>query len=641
MSNFSISDAVVSCKLATEDSLSASQLTLSCTLQSFFTEAASCSALFSLAVGQGFAAVVQAQGFRLLSPLFNPKMSRILSTSASWITEGVAFNTASELGRSGEFRIGPLTENIHGIATIAVCKVMGKGILAHNAMVRNLVQNSALMTVDVTFEECGFVEKRNFSLTERFFNCQLTSWRMEISASFLTTACPQISIFKAEQELDYELRKPTLHQRGSEGKKRFFDPLQEILAPALAGNNGIIIRKSNSPQSLDPILSKARILKMSTLGDEQDSVKAGLKPTEPMRDPQERINKKLKDLIQQVGLDPDTPAGQFGLEILSRRMNQGEMVILLEKDFGKHSRIILENALSVDFSSENGKKLALLILASADKPLYNRVSTDLWFKWLNDAAQSTCGLELEKLEEAIELGMRYSSDEYRLEIQKVELALSRIQMLTSLFQEMEIPLTSIPSIAPLFYGTLCADVQKIDAFNRLYIFWRFTSNFEVLPLLKKIGTTYEESSFWMGDLPEHSEDYQRIKELQGEVIYHPPLLDKDPDQRVQGAEILIRLKNQSGFHQTDLPRFIQLARAHADQLAPMTHLEETPTGHQLIISNKKIQFRVRILLEGKIDKIPSPPPNEFLEVDTQKHSRLRQSRIVQNLRRFFRWISFS
>ncbi len=161
------------------------------------------------------------------------------------------------------------------------------------------------------------------------------------------------------------------------------------------------------------------------------------------------------------------------------------------------------------------------------------------------------------------------------------------------------------------------------------------------PFLKKVGTTYEESSFWLGDLPQNSDDYQRIKGIEGEVIYHPPWLDKDPEQRVRGAEILIRLKNQSGFHQTDLPRFIQLAREHADKHVAMTHLEETATGHQLILSDKKIQFKVRILLEGKIEKAPSQPIMELSEAEIKKNSRLRRNGIIQNLRRLFRSIFFS
>lgn len=273
--SFAISDTLVSCRVLEEESLTSSQLSLSCTVQSFFSEATSCSALFSLGVGQGLAALVQSRGYRFFSPLFSQKTAKILSSVASSITEGICFNTASELARSGELQMGSLTENFHGISIILVCKAMGRGVLAHSAVVKNLVQNSALMAVDVTFEECGWIERRNFTLVERYFNCQLTSFRMEVSASFLGTVCPEVGILRAKLELDYELQKPGRKQSSSKNR-HWIDPFLDLFSPELAGNNGEKIRNiflSKSEETL-PIRNAADLI-LKTEGSGSGKEKAG------------------------------------------------------------------------------------------------------------------------------------------------------------------------------------------------------------------------------------------------------------------------------------------------------------------------------------------------------------------------------
>ncbi len=265
--SFAISDTLVSCRVLEEESLTSSQLSLSCTLQSFFSEATSCSVLFSLAVGQGLAAVVQSRGYPFLSPIFSQKTTKILSSVASSITEGICFNTASELARSGELQMGSLTENFHGIATILVCKAMGRGVLAQSAVVKNLVQNSALMAVDVTFEDCGWIERKNFTLVERYFNCQLTSFRMEVSATFLGTVCPQVGIMKAKLELDYELQKSERKKSPSENR-HWIDSFMDLFSPELAGNNGeklqsIHIPRPESNQTI-PVITAADLIMQMT-----------------------------------------------------------------------------------------------------------------------------------------------------------------------------------------------------------------------------------------------------------------------------------------------------------------------------------------------------------------------------------------
>lgn len=236
--SFALSATLVNCQMLEEETLTSSQLSLSCTFQAFFIEATSCSALFSLAIGQGFAGVVQSQGYRILSPIFNPKAARALSTAGSWITEGVCFNTAAELGRSGQLRLGPLTDNVHGAITIAVCKAMGRGFLGHNAVVRNIAQNSALMSVDIVFEKYGGMEKKNFTLIERYFNCHLTSLRMEVSATFLGAVCPEVAMLKARCELDYQIQKPgKISYKQDRWNLKLMGQGQNLFALEFSGNN--------------------------------------------------------------------------------------------------------------------------------------------------------------------------------------------------------------------------------------------------------------------------------------------------------------------------------------------------------------------------------------------------------------------
>lgn len=245
--SLAISCQTILTQIEIEEELTSQQLNLSWTIQSFFYEASSSTALFSVAAGQGFAALVQSKGYRLLSPLFCPKFSKFLSTFAGYITEGICFNSGSELARSGEFKIAELGETAHGISTITLCKMMSRRILGDNILIQNLLQNSALVTLDIGFEEFGLIEKSHFSFIERYTHCQITSFRMEISAKLLAVVCPQVGILKAKQELDYEIQNSKNDKTEPKNKKTkpniFFG---EWFAPAIAGNHGQIVRNSSS-----------------------------------------------------------------------------------------------------------------------------------------------------------------------------------------------------------------------------------------------------------------------------------------------------------------------------------------------------------------------------------------------------------
>ncbi len=636
MSSFSISDAVVSCQLASEESLTSSQLTLSCTLQSFFTEATSCSALFSLAVGQGFAAVVQAQGFRLLSPLFNPKMSRILSTSASWITEGVAFNTASELGRSGEFRIGPLTENIHGIATIAVCKVMGKGILAHNAMVRNLVQNSALMTVDVTFEECGFVEKRNFSLTERFFNCQLTSWRMEISASFLTTACPQISIFKAEQELDYELRKPTLHQRGSEGKKRFFDPLQEMLAPALAGNNGKIIASAefervngfSSKENRAPILMMTSHNENGSFSGSFPSLR-GVNTGETTPLSGETIA-QLHGFIRESGLDPDSQMGQAALGVLSHRISLGEDISQLTTELAKSGKAHLTKILK-DLPEQD---LAFLLISCATEANHEKVSSHQWRKLLMQGEALFANSNEIEFKRSIQLSEDYTTPEYKPEIEKAKAALIRVNILRSIFSKISLTNELFDGTVALFYRTLSGDIRTIHSFQKIFTAWNADFEWKVVPLLERIKSPCNDPRFWIPKSFDDEQTWQEgssrapEEELKVETSFTYSQLDANPQKRIQGASVLIQLSRERGMERKSIDSFHKIFSEQFSHQFDRFELVRKETENPFFqITHQGIHFSVKIVVAEKQSSSNTEGIEVFPEAVTVETPRISSDQV--------------
>ncbi len=640
MSNLSISDAVITCELAREESLSSSQLTLSCTLQSFFAEATSCSALFSLAVGQGFAAVVQAQGFRLLSPLFNPKMSRVLSTSASWITEGIAFNTASELGRSGEFKIGPLTENIHGIATIAVCKVMGKGILAHNAVVRNLVQNSALMTVDVAFEECNLIEKRNFSLTERFFNCQLTSWRMEISAGFLATTCPQISIFKAQQELDYALRKPTKSRHGLEGKKGFFDPLQEMFSPALAGNNGEIIGsakferviKSSSKENRAPILMMTSHNDNGSFSGSFPSLR-GVKTGETAPLSGETVA-QLHGFIRESGLDPDSQIGQAALGILSNRISLGENLTHLTAELARAGQTHLKKVLALNPQGSNENDLAFLLAACAGEPPHEKRTAAQWRKLLGDGEKLFADSNEADLQRSIRLGERYATVEYSPEIEKVKTALVRVDILRKTFGSIVIPDPLLDGTVALFYRTLSGDIRTINSFKKTFTAWNAALEWEVIPLLEKIKAPCKDPSFWIPKGFDNEQTWQEGSShppeegLEVKISFKRTLLDANPQRRICGASVIIQLGTERGLQRKNLGSFLEIfSKQFSHQFDRFELIGKESPNPFFIVTHQGVEFSVRIMIAEKQGSFDSQEIDIFPEAITEKNPRVSAEKV--------------
>lgn len=303
---------MISTQIELEEELTSQQLNLSCSIQSFFCEASSSAALFSLAAGQGFAAVVQSKGYRLLSPLFSAKFSRALSTVAGYITEGICFNIASEFARSGEFKIAELGETIHGISTIALCKIMNRQIFGHHILIQNLLQNSALITLDIGFEQCGFIEQSHFSLIERYTHCQITSFRMEISANLLAITCPQVGILKATQELDYKIQNLKNSRSCSEnknGKSNNF--LGDYFSPRMAEIHGQTIRASSL--SFEERMSTVEVKDLICLSEKG----AAEHSTQMKYAQRERLRKRKKVLIRQpLKLIP--PTAQRMLESMEK-----------------------------------------------------------------------------------------------------------------------------------------------------------------------------------------------------------------------------------------------------------------------------------------------------------------------------------
>lgn len=194
-----------------EETLTSTQLQTSQLLQSLCTEATSLTSILTLMTGQTVASLARSGSFRLLSYCFGNAGKKIAtyhytSSIIACAAEGIAFNTATEVGRTGHFQIGTCEENLHGFLTLGVCKILA-GKSGNSLILQHGIQDSAMVTVDVVCEGLGFIEKREEGFVQRMSGAELASFRMGISAKLTHMVCIDVSHFNAKQDLDYAFRK--------------------------------------------------------------------------------------------------------------------------------------------------------------------------------------------------------------------------------------------------------------------------------------------------------------------------------------------------------------------------------------------------------------------------------------------------
>lgn len=208
----SICEKIVSCETPLEETITSSQLNLSLAIQSFCKEATSFSSIFTLCAGQMVGAFAKSECFRLLPMIFGNQSSKIpfyhyASIGVACVAEGIAFNSASTLAKTGDFKLGLWQENLHGTFSILTCKVIGVGLPFGNIVVQHCLQDFAFVTIDLSFEKIRFIESKTEGLIERMMEAEIASIRMECSAKLTGILCVKTTYYQAKQNLSYEIRK--------------------------------------------------------------------------------------------------------------------------------------------------------------------------------------------------------------------------------------------------------------------------------------------------------------------------------------------------------------------------------------------------------------------------------------------------
>ncbi len=270
-----ISETIVDISCKAEDSISENQLLLSQTLQTFCAEATSLSGLIGMTAGRTLACLVKAQSFKFLPQIFGNSSTkavfyRYTSIGVGCLIEGIAFPTATELARSGQFKLGSSQEIFHGFLTIALCKGLAKGMPMESVLMRHGVQDIAMSALDAECEEIGILEKQQISFCQRVFMAEIISLRMEASAQFLGAVCPELSMLEAKQELGVQFSKVRTEKASgySAGVKEIWNDFQAKLSPRLLPAEGVMeMLAENSAK--EPILNQPHMLAMSRLDPAQ------------------------------------------------------------------------------------------------------------------------------------------------------------------------------------------------------------------------------------------------------------------------------------------------------------------------------------------------------------------------------------
>ncbi len=266
-----ISETIVDISCRAEDSISENQLLLSQTLQTFCAEATSLSGLIGMTAGRTLACLVKAQTFKFLPQIFGNSASKAAfyhyaSIGAGCLVEGIAFPTATELARTGEFKLGSSQEIFHGFLTIALCKGLTKGMPVESILMRHGAQDIAMSALDAGCEEIGILEKQQISFCQRVFMAEIISLRMEASAQFLGAVCPELSMLEAKQELKNQfskIRTGTIPQNPAK-LKGIWDELQTSFSPRLLPAEGRMEMGVES-RTEESVLKQPNILAMSRL----------------------------------------------------------------------------------------------------------------------------------------------------------------------------------------------------------------------------------------------------------------------------------------------------------------------------------------------------------------------------------------
>ncbi len=278
MTDFGISNTLVSMNLQCEAELSETNLALSQTLQMFCTEAFKPSMLIGASAANLCGSLFGFKAFSLCSKLFGSSAfaTKAFSFGAKVVAEGTMFHIAPELLATRSLQTANLFRG-SASSTLMVAFSQAAGKFGGGFLVQQMIQDVAVLGSQDLSGYLGWSEIQTGGVYTRLLYAQMSSCQMQVGAGVVHMTCHEITLMNAKIALDQTFQKvPTRSSNLSQGwlqsaRNFFATPHAEAVTP-----EGIQLHLSESSQQ--PWRQKGFYsLEMATLNAEsRDAVSNGV-----------------------------------------------------------------------------------------------------------------------------------------------------------------------------------------------------------------------------------------------------------------------------------------------------------------------------------------------------------------------------
>lgn len=207
MSEFGISNTLVSMNLQCEEGLSSNNLALSQTLQMFCTEAFKPSMLIGASAANLCGSLFGFKAFSLCSKLFGTSSfaTQAITFSAKVIGEGTMFHIAPELLATRSLQTANLFRG-SASSTLMIAFSQGAGKLGGGFIVQQMFQDIAVLGSQDLSAYIGWSEVQTGGVYTRLLYAQMSSCQMQVGAGVTRMTCHEITMMNAQISLTESLQ---------------------------------------------------------------------------------------------------------------------------------------------------------------------------------------------------------------------------------------------------------------------------------------------------------------------------------------------------------------------------------------------------------------------------------------------------